>query len=138
MAKKVAGKAEKSTPPKPGRNPPKASQFKKGVSGNPKGRPPGSKNLRTIFEEAAADQVIATIGGKPRKISKLQAAVMQLATKAAGGDPKSMGQFLEWFDDMEKRASTARPTQFPFGELDLEVLHATYARMKQCSREVSD
>jgi len=128
----------KSAVPKPGRNPPKEYQFPKGVSGNAKGRPRGSKNLKTIVMEAAADQVSAVVDGKSRRISKLQATVMQLATKAAGGDHNSMGKFLAWVDEMEMRASAAKPAQFPLGEPDLEVLRATYARMKQCSGEVSD
>lgn len=85
--------------------------------------------------EAAADQVVATVNGKPRKISKLQAAAMQLATKAASGDHKAMGKFLELVDEMEIRASVAKPAQFPLGESDLEVLRATYERMKQCHAE---
>lgn len=85
--------------------------------------------------EAAADQVAATVNGKSRKISKLQATVMQLATKAAGGDHKAMGKFLKLVDDMETRASTVKPDQFPLGEPDIEVLHAAYKRMKQCRKE---
>lgn len=85
--------------------------------------------------EAAADQVAATINGKSRKISKLQATVIQLATKAAGGDHKAMGKFLELVDEMEMRASASRPAQFPLGEPDLEVLRATYERMRQCRTE---
>jgi Family of unknown function (DUF5681) len=116
-------------------SPPKHTQFQKGISGNPKGRPKGSKNLSTLMMEAARDQVSATIGGKTRKISKLQATTMQLATKAASGDHAAMGKFLDWIDDIETRAAAVKPTQFPLSEPDLEVLRAAYERMKQCEKD---
>ncbi len=118
---------------KSGGNPPPEFRFQKGVSGNTKGRPKGSKNLKTLVLAAAEDQVAATINGKSRKISKIQATVMQLATKAANGDQKAMSKFLELVDDMESRASSTRPAAFPFGEPDLEVLHEIHQRMKQCT-----
>lgn len=78
-------KKVRSTAQKVGRgNPPKHTQFRKGTTGNPKGRPKGSKNLSSYLMEAAPDQVSATVGGRTRKISKIQATAMQLATKAAG------------------------------------------------------
>jgi adenylosuccinate synthase len=83
---------------------------------------------------AARDHVTATIGGKPRKISKLQATAMQLATKAAGGDQAAMGKFLDWVDEIETRAAAAKPAEFPFSEADLQVLRAIYERMKLCSQ----
>ena len=130
--KAMVPKKQEKAATRTGRNPPKEYQFKKGTSGNKKGRPPGSKNLKTIVKEAADNQVAATINGKSRKISTLQATVMQLATKAASGDHKAMGKFLELVDEMEMRASASRPAQFPLGEPDLEVLRATYERMKKC------
>lgn len=135
MAKKAksVSKKTKSSGNRPGGNPPMASRFPKGVSGNAKGRPKGSKNLKTIVMEAAGEQVLATIKGKSRRISKLQATVMQLATKASAGDSKSMSGFVKLVDDMETRANATRPAQFPFGEADLKVLHEIYERMKQCS-----
>jgi hypothetical protein len=105
------------------------------MSGNPKGRPKGSKNLSTYLMEAARDQVAATIGGKSRRISKLQATAMQLATKAAGGDQGAINKFLDWMDEVETRAAAARPSQFPLTEPDIEVIKATYDRMKQCEPE---
>lgn len=81
--------------------------------------------------EAAADQVTATIGGKSRKISKLQATVMQLATKAANGDQKAMDKFIALVGEMESQASAARPAEFILSEPDLEVLRATYQRMQK-------
>ena len=113
-------------------NPPKHRQFRKGTSGNPKGRPKGSKNLSTVIMEAARDEVSATINGKTRKISKLQATAMQLATKASAGDQAAINRFLDWVDEIEMRAAAARPAQFPLEERDVEVLRAAYERMKQC------
>jgi hypothetical protein len=107
-------------------HPPKHTQFRKGQSGNKKGRPKGSKNLSTYIMEAARDQVTATVGGRARKISKIQATAMQLATKAAGGDQAAMGRFLDWVDEIETRASAVKPTQFPLSVPDIEVLRAAY------------
>jgi hypothetical protein len=113
-------------------DPPKHTQFRKGASGNPRGRPKGSKNLSTILMEAARDQVTATVDGTSRKISKLQATAMQLATQAAGGNQAAIAKFLDWIDEIEKRSAAAKPTEFPFSEADLQVLHAVYDRMKLC------
>ena len=132
MAKKrkmARGTAQK------GGNPPKHTQFRKGTSGNPRGRPKGSKNLSTYLMEAARDQVTATVGGRTRTISKLQATTMQLATKAAGGDQAAIGRFLDWIDEIEIRAASVKPSQFPIGAPDIEVIRAVYERMKQCDPE---
>jgi adenylosuccinate synthase len=113
-------------------NPPKHTRFRKGVSGNPKGRPKGSKNWTTYLREAAHDRVSANVDGKTRRITKIQATTMQLATKAAGGDQAAINKFLDWIDEIETRAQAAKPVQFPMSEADTEVIHAIYERMKQC------
>ena len=112
--------------------PPKHTQFQKGQSGNKKGRPKGSKNLSTYIMEAARDHVTATVGGRTRKISKIQATAMQLATKAASGHPASISEFLDWVDEIESRDAAARPTQFSLSPPDVVVLRETYERMKEC------
>ena len=134
MAKKAKGpqSTKGKGAGKKGGNPPEHTRFQPGTSGNPEGRPKGSKNLRTLIMEAARDHVTATVGGKTRKISKIQATTMQLATKAASGNHAAMSKFLDWIDEIETRAAAAKPTQFPLSEPDLEVLRATYERMKQC------
>jgi hypothetical protein len=82
--------------------------------------------------EAARDQVTATVGGRTRTISKLQATTMQLATKAAGGDQGAIGRFLDWIDEIETRTASLKPSQFPIGARDIEVIRAVYERMQQC------
>src|SRR5262249_23197772 len=106
------------------------SKFRKGVSGNPRGRPKGSKNLTTLIMDAARDQVSVVIDGQPRKISALQATVAQLASKAARGDQKAMVEFLDRIAEIEGRV---RPSEYPLGEQDVDVLRAAYERMKQCA-----
>jgi hypothetical protein len=83
--------------------------------------------------EAARDQVTATIDGKQRSISKIQATAMQLATKAAGGDQAAIVRFLDWVDEFERRSAAAKPAEFPFSEADLQVLRAVHERMKLCA-----
>jgi hypothetical protein len=73
------------------RKPPKRTQFKKGQSGNPKGRPKGSKNLFTLVERALDAKVPVVKDGKKARISKREAAATQLVNKAAGGDIKAFG-----------------------------------------------
>jgi Family of unknown function (DUF5681) len=110
--------------------PPAHTRFTKGRSGNPKGRPKGSKNLSTIIMKAAEDTVVATIDGRQRKISKLTASAMQLATKAAGGDPKALALFLDRIDEIEQRAAANKPADFPFTLSDLDVLYEVHQRMR--------
>jgi hypothetical protein len=83
--------------------------------------------------DAARDPVTATVGGKQRQISKIQATAMQLATKAAGGDQAAIVKFLTWIDEIERRAAAAKPAEFPFSEADLEVLYAIHERMTLCT-----
>jgi len=74
--------------------PPAATQFQKGQSGNPSGRPKGSKNLATIVRQAANERVTIVVKGQQRSITKLEAAAKQLANKAAQGDLKAMQMLL--------------------------------------------
>lgn len=110
--------------------PPLHSRFKKGDGRKRPGRPAGSKNLRTIIMEAVNDPVTVTIEGKPRKITKLQATAMQLATKAATGDVKAIGRLLDWVDEIEARAEAARPSDYPFSDDDIKVIQETYKRLR--------
>ena len=74
--------------------PPAETRFQKGQSGNPHGRPRGSKNLATIVRQAANERVTIVVKGKQHSITKLEAAAKQLANKAAQGDLKAMQMLL--------------------------------------------
>src|ERR1700732_5340008 len=52
------------------RKPPGHTRFTKGRSGNPRGRSPGAKNLKTLLSEALNACVIVSDNGGRRKITK--------------------------------------------------------------------
>jgi uncharacterized protein DUF5681 len=70
--------------------PPSHSRFRPGQSGNPKGRPKGALNTKTLIDQELDTKILITENGKQRKISKRQAAAKQFANKAASGDPKAI------------------------------------------------
>ena len=57
------------------KKPPLHTRFKKGQSGNPRGRPKGSKNFSTLLAEALNEPVIVAEDGKRRRISKRELGV---------------------------------------------------------------
>jgi len=77
--------------------PPKHTQFKPGQSGNPKGRPKRAKNLKTLLREEAEAPVRISEGGKSRTVTKQQALIKRLMTKALGGDLKAAQLLLGYF-----------------------------------------
>jgi len=76
------------------RKPPVASRFRKGQSGNPRGRPKASKNTRTIWDEELRAPVIVTENGKRKKMPKNRAIARQTVNKAAAGDQKAISLVL--------------------------------------------
>lgn len=77
------------------RKPPKHSQFKKGQSGNPKGRPKGRKNFKTILEKELNSKVTITQNGKKYQMTKQEALIKRVVMQAMSGDPKFVSSLRE-------------------------------------------
>jgi hypothetical protein len=69
--------------------PPVHSRFKKGQSGNPKGRPPGSGSFATILRKVLGEKVSVREGDKVWLISKMEGIVRSLSLKALKGDQRA-------------------------------------------------
>ncbi len=78
--------------------PPRRTQFRKGQSGNPKGRSKGSKNLWTILQEEAQTVVAFSENGKPTKASKQALAIKSAMNKAVKGDLRALQIVLKLFE----------------------------------------
>jgi len=77
------------------RKPPKHTQFQKGQSGNPNGRPKGRKGLKTDLLEVISEQVMINVGGTQSRVSKQRAMIMGLAQKALKGDVRANDMLLK-------------------------------------------
>ena len=83
--------------------PPRDTRFKRGQSGNPRGRPPGAKNLSTLLNEALNELVVVTENGGRKRISKRQAAFKQLVNDAAKGNWRALKLLVDILQDIERR-----------------------------------
>ena len=71
-------------------NPPRHTRFKPGESGNPKGRPKGSKNFATILQQQLRKMVTITVDGKPKRVAVQEVIARRLATDSMKGTTKAM------------------------------------------------
>ncbi len=79
------------------RKPPRHSQFKPGNK-HGKGRPRGSRNMKSIVRDVLEDKVPVKIKGKTRKVSPVELGLRQLANKASAGDLKAISQLLTLYE----------------------------------------
>ena len=70
--------------------PPEDTKFKDGKSGNPKGRPKGSKNTYKLLQEILDQKLEVVDNGKKIKISKKVAMLTQLINQGVKGDVKAI------------------------------------------------
>ena len=111
-------------------NPPRHSQFIKGQSGNPRSRPPGAKNLKTLLNKALNELVIVTENGGQRKISKREAIVTQLVNRSAQADLKAIQILLAMLRDIEGHAEGGSADPDVFTEADEQIIQRIRARLR--------
>ena len=109
--------------------PPRHTRFVKGQSGNPRGRPPGAKNMKTLLTKALNQLVVVTDHGGRRKVSKREAIVTQLVNRSAKADFKAIQILLGMLRDIESDTDphSVDPT---FTEADEQIIQRIRARLR--------
>jgi hypothetical protein len=85
------------------KRPPRHRQFAPGQSGNPNGRPKGTRNFKTDLREELSEIISFREGGRDISISKQRALIKRLVTSAINGDARAIATVMSFcaraFDD---------------------------------------
>ena len=118
------------------KHPPKHTQFQKGRSGNPKGRPKGAKSTQTIATELLNKVMEVRINGVTKKQSTREILLQQLLKKALSGDHKASVLFLSLAKEPEEshgggggEAGSVATQSHEFDATDTAVIAHLYGEM---------
>ena len=109
--------------------PPRHTRFEPGRSGNPRGRPPGAKNMKTLLSKALNELVVVTEPGGRRKVSKREAIVTQLVNRSAKADYKAIQILLGMLRDSEGDTD-AHSSDAAFTEADQQIIQRIRSRLR--------
>lgn len=116
--------------------PPRSSQFKPGQSGNPNGRPKGSKNLRSLLEQQLRRMVPHTVNGRLRRTSGYDLIVQGLRNDALRGDARARELIFKLLV-ADKDPSTEASSE-PFPTLDAAALRRMRQRVTKLIKETEE
>ena len=94
--RKPAKKAPKADYEVGYKKPPKATQWKDGEGGWPKGKKRARKPPPSELERVFGRKTHVTIAGQRVEVTATAAILMRLQAKAAEGDLKAMAEYLKW------------------------------------------
>ena len=95
--------------------PPKHTQFRKGQSGNSRGRRKGARGLKTDLSAELSERLEITENGKTLKLTKQRAMLKQLIAKAIKGDVRAISKLADLAvallgpDDEVRKSTDALP-----------------------------
>ncbi len=78
------------------KHPPKRHQFQRGQSGNPNGRPKGTRNFKTDLREELSEIISFRDGGHDFSISKQRALIKRLVSSAINGDARAIATVMSF------------------------------------------
>ena len=86
--------------------PPVHSRFKKGRSGNPKGRPKGSKNFKTDLAEELEEKIPIREGSQSKRLTKQRALIKTVMNRALKGDVRAAEVLVKWLVSDHKTSNS--------------------------------
>lgn len=90
------------------KNPPKHGQFKKGESGNAKGRPKAAKGIKTLLAKELGSKITIGTDGQKRRVRRSEALIKGLVNDALRGKDRPRDTVLRYADAIEQAAQATR------------------------------
>ena len=109
--------------------PPKAHQIKKGERRNPKGRPKGSKNLKTDLLEELAETMKVREGNRERRLSKQRALIKTQIARALNGNDRAAAKIIDLYLKVIGLQDAAADADLPFTEDEHAVIEGFAERL---------
>jgi hypothetical protein len=109
--------------------PPASSQFQPGESGNPKGRPKGTRNASSMARDALERTINVKVKGISRKMTVRKAAYLRLAERAVAGDAKAL-EYLLSLESEERLPGPDHAADQPLSAKDLGLLQGFFDRRR--------
>jgi hypothetical protein len=103
-------------------NPPEHTRFKKGLSGNPSGRPKGTLNVATALKKTLREKIVINENGRRKTVTKLEAAFKQLVNLAATGELRAIQLLSALARSIEEQPNQQSGPQTELGDADQKVL----------------
>lgn len=107
--------------------PPVWSRFRPGKSGNPQGRPKGSKNAQTLAKAELDRKIVVNVNGKKKTMTVAEIAARRLGDKAMSGDAKAFS-FLIAIADHGSAPEQATVNHITTPEQDAAILDEYFIR----------
>ncbi|WP_170369249.1 DUF5681 domain-containing protein [Ruegeria arenilitoris] len=121
--------------------PPKHTRFKKGQSGNPKGRPKGARGLSASLKRELESKITVREGNREIRITKAEAMAKRLAASALKGDSKALLALLkldaDLFGDSEAHDTEAGLSGRP-EPVDYDILRDFFSSPQAGQEDVED
>lgn len=113
------------------RRPPRHTQFKKGVSGNPSGRPKRTRSFKADLISELQEKITVVENGRERRVSKQKAFVKTLTAAAIKKDIRAVNALLACMRYFGVDSDEERTEEPNIDARDLKILENYLAREKQ-------
>ncbi len=111
--------------------PPKHTRFQPGQSGNRRGRPKDTKNLKTDLMEELGEKIVVREGDRSQKVSKQRALLKSVVNRAIQGDPRATAIALSTMLRLLDTGEGAPDVEDGLFDDELAILQAYTARARR-------